>query len=121
MSFVCMLFELSTEGPTELSSCVSGVEIAVRIVTAKNKADEWHRGVLEGAKRFMVKWYNDEVELSRKCHASAVGGAQGNGRGGGEGATIVREFAVGRKQEGDSRHRLEMYQADYSSTLVEPV
>lgn len=31
----------------------------------------------------MVRWHKDEADLSKQHHASVVGGAQGNGKGGG--------------------------------------
>ena len=51
------------------------------IVVAK-KAGKCYRGVLEPAERFMVRWHKDEAELNRQRHASVVGGALGNGKGG---------------------------------------
>ena len=51
--------------------------------TAAKKAEKWYRGVLEAAERFMVRWHEDEAQLSRHRRASAVGGAQGNGGRGG--------------------------------------
>ena len=44
----------------------------------------------------MVRWHKDEADASRKRHASAVGGAQGNGKGG---ATVVRKQQL-RQQTG---------------------
>ena len=61
---------------------VFGVETAVWTLAAK-KAGKWYRGVLEAAERFMVMWHKDEADASRKRHASAAGGAQGSGNGGG--------------------------------------
>ena len=58
-----------------------GVESTVWTVAAK-KATKRYRGVLEVAKRFKVKWRKDEADLSREHHASVVGSAQNNGRGG---------------------------------------
>ena len=65
------------------------------------KAGKWYRGVLEAAERFMVKWHKDKADASRKRHASAVGGAQGNGKR--EGGTVVRKprlTKAGRRQTG---------------------
>ena len=50
---------------------------------AGKKAGKWYRGVLEAAERFMITWHKDEANASGKRHKSAVGGAQGNGKGGG--------------------------------------
>ena len=65
---------------------VFGVEIAVWTIADK-KAGKWYRGVLDADERFMVRfmvrWHKDEADMSRKRHASTVGGAQGNGKGGG--------------------------------------
>ena len=55
-----------------------GVETALWS-TAPNKAGKWYRGILEAAERFIVRWLEDEAQLRRQRHASAVGGAQGNG------------------------------------------
>ena len=54
------------------------IEAALRSTAAK-KAVKWYLGVLEAAERFMVKWHEDEAQLSRQRRKSAVGGAQGNG------------------------------------------
>ena len=77
----------ATERSTEHCPLVFGVETVVWTVAAK-KVGKWYRGVLEAAERFMVWWHKDEEGPSRKRHASAVGGAQGNGKGG---ATIARK------------------------------
>ena len=51
----------------------------------------------------MVRWQEDEAQLSRQRHASAVGGAQGNGRRGGLQEewkeTRAREHEEGGEQE----------------------
>ena len=73
----------ATEGLSEHSMLVFGVETAMWATTAK-KAGEWQRGVLEAAERFMVKWHENEATLSRKRHASVLGGVQGNGAGAGQ-------------------------------------
>ena len=70
---------------------VFGVETAVWTVAAK-KAGKSYRGVLEAAERFMVRRHNDEADASRKRHASALGGVQGNGQG-------VRQPSYVRKQQ----------------------
>ena len=72
----------ATKGPTEHFPLMFGVETAVWTV-ATEKTDKWYRGFLEAAAWFMVKWHKDEADLNRQRHASVVGGAQGNGRGGG--------------------------------------
>ena len=58
------------------------METAVWTVAA-NMTGKWYRGVLEAAERFMITWHKDEANASGKRHKSAVGGAQGNGKGGG--------------------------------------
>ena len=73
----------ATEGSTEHCPLVFGVETEVWTVAA-NKAGKRYRGVLEAAKRCMVMWQKDGADASRKRHASAVGGAQGNGKEGGQ-------------------------------------
>ena len=73
-----------TEGSTENSPVMLGVETALWS-TATKKAGKWYRGVLEVAERFMVRWHEDEAQLSGKRRESAVGAAQGNN--GGMGAT----------------------------------
>ena len=40
-------------------------------------------GVLESAEWFMVRWHEDETELSRQRPLSVVGGVQTNGERGG--------------------------------------
>ena len=64
-------------------------------------------GVLEAAERFMVKWRKDEADASRKRHASAAGGAQGSGKGGGN---IRKETAVdeSRKEAADRAARYQV-------------
>ena len=99
----CLVEDLTvfraTEGSTERSPLVFGVDTAVWTVAAK-KAGKWYRGVLEEAERFVVKWHNDWAELSKRRHASVVGGAQGNGMGGEQHSQENRGC---RKQKGDSR------------------
>ena len=72
----------ATAGSTEHSPLMFGVETALRPIAAK-KAGKPFRGVLEASKRFMVRWHEDETKLSRKRHASVMGGDQVNGEGGG--------------------------------------
>ena len=47
------------------------------------KGGEVIRGVHEAAEGFMVRWHEDEAELSGHRRASAVGGVQENGERGG--------------------------------------
>ena len=54
----------------------------------------------------MVRWHKDEADASRKRHASAVGGAQGDGKGGGNSRKEVDES---RKETAD---RVARYHAD---------
>ena len=61
---------------------VLGVETALWSTAAK-RAGKCYRGVLETAERFMVKWHEDEAQLSSQRRAFSVGGAQGNGGTGG--------------------------------------
>ena len=85
---------------------VFGVETAEWTVAAR-KAGRWYRGALEAAEWFMVRWHKDEADASRKRHASAVDGAQGNGKGG----SSRKERAVddSRKETAD---RVARYHAD---------
>ena len=73
----------ATEESTEHSPLAFGVETALWSTAAK-KAGEWYRGVLEAAERFMVRWHEDEAQLTRQCRAFAVGGVHGNGGRGGQ-------------------------------------
>ena len=74
-----------------------------------NQADAW-RSLLASklAERFIIKWHKDGADAGRKRHASAVGGAQGNGKGGGNSR---KETAVNksRKQTAD---RVARFHAD---------
>ena len=57
--------------------------------------------VLEAAERFTVKWHKDESDLGRQDHASVVGGAQGNGRGGSQQTAVAMKLQftkAGRRQ-----------------------
>ena len=63
------------------------------------KAGKWYRGVLEAAERFVVKWHEDEADLSRQHRAIAVGGAQGNGKRG-DNRRSGRKLDQGREQGG---------------------
>ena len=95
------------EGSTKHCPLVFGVETAVWTVAAK-KAGKWYWGVLEAAERFMVKWHKDEADLRRKRHASAVGGTQGNGKGGGNSR---KRTAVDERRK-ETADRVGRYQAD---------
>ena len=97
----------ATEGSTEHSKLVFGLETKTRTVAAK-KAGTWNREVLEAAERFMAKCHEIEGTLSRNRHASATGGPQGNRKVGGNSR---RETAVdeSRKEMAD---RVLRYQAD---------
>ena len=59
-----------------------GVETAVWSTEAKSTGKVYRR-TLEAAERFMVRWHDNEAELSRQRRSSAVDGVQGNGGGGG--------------------------------------
>ena len=72
----------ATEGSTEQFPLVFGVETALWPTAAK-RAGKWYRGLLQAAERFMVRWHEDEAQLSRQRRASVMGGAQGNGGRGG--------------------------------------
>ena len=63
------MFRATTEGSTENTPTVPGVETAVWIVAAK-KGGTWYWGVLQAAERFMTMWNKDEAELSRQRQAS---------------------------------------------------
>ena len=56
----------------------------------------------------MVRWHKDEADMSGKRHASAVSGAQGNGRGGGYSR---KETAVDESRK-ETADRIARYQAD---------
>ena len=86
---------------------VLGAETTVWSIAAK-KAGKWYRGVLDAAERFMVRWHKDEADMSRKRHASAVGSAQGNGKGGGYSR---KETAVDESRK-ETVDRVARYQAD---------
>ena len=47
----------------------------------------------------MVRWHKDEADASRKRHASAVGGAQWNGKGGAKMVGKQRWTKAGRSQQ----------------------
>ena len=72
----------ATEWSTEHSPLMFRVEAALWSTAAK-KAGDWYRGVLKAGERSMVRWHEDEAQLSRQRRASAVSGAQGNGARGG--------------------------------------
>ena len=56
----------------------------------------------------MVRWHKVEAELSRQRHASVPGGAQGNGKGGGNSR---KETAVEESRR-ETADRIARYQAD---------
>ena len=87
----------ATEESTEHCPVVFRVETAVW--TASKKAGRWYRGVLEEVELFMVRWHRDEADASRKRHASAVGGAQWNGKGGAKMVGKQRWTKAGRSQQ----------------------
>ena len=103
----------ATEGSTEHSPLVFGVETALWPMSAK-KAGNWYRGVLEAAEQFMVRWHENEAKVSRKRHASVMGGVQRNGKGMGKSR---RETAVDESKE--MADRVVRYQTD--SYVREPV
>ena len=72
----------ATEESTEHSPLEFGVETALWSTAAK-KPGKWYRRVLEAAERFMVRWDEDEAQLSSHRRESAVGDAQLNGGRGG--------------------------------------
>ena len=88
----------ATKGSTQHWPLVFGVETAIWTVAAK-KAGKWYRGVLEAVGWFMVRWHKDEADASRKRHASAVGGAQWNGKGGAKMVGKQRWTKAGRSQQ----------------------
>lgn len=97
----------ATEGSTAQVPLVFGVETAVWTVAA-TKVGKWYRGVLKAAEQFMVRWHKVEAELSRQRHASVAGGAQGNGKGGGNSR---KETAVEESRR-ETADRIARYQAD---------
>ena len=60
-----------------------GVETAVWTVEAEYKAGKWYRW-FPAAEQCMVNWHKDSADASRKRLASAWGGDQVNGKGGGD-------------------------------------
>ena len=80
--------------------------MAAKAAKAAKKAGKWQRWVLEAAERFMVRWHENDATLSRKRHASVMGGVQGNGQGRGKSRTVGS-----RNEIADSVAR---HQADYS-------
>ena len=63
-------------------------------------AGKWYRDALEADELFMAGWREDEAWLSRQCHASTVGEAQGNGGQQEEGKeTLPSEWREGGQQE----------------------
>jgi len=99
----------ATDGSTEDTPLVFGVETALWSTAAK-KAGKWYRGVLEAAKRFMVKWHEDEAGLSRKRRANVMDSAQRNGTGGGN-KRSRKETAVDESRK-ETADRVARYQAD---------
>ena len=81
---------------------------------AASKTGKWYLGVLEAAERFTARWHENEEELSRKRHASVMGGVQGKGEGLGKSR---RETAVDESKE--MADRVVRYQTD--SYVREPV
>lgn len=65
---------------------MSSVETAAWTFSARRRASG------TAAECCMVRWHDNEATLSRKRHASVLGGVQGNGKGGG--ATGRRENAA---------------------------
>ena len=74
----------STEGSTESSPLVFGVETAL-LSTAAKKGDKWYRGVGEAADCFMARWHRDEVEKSWLRTPQRAPRVKTKKRGGGEG------------------------------------
>ena len=66
-----------TEGSTELSPLVCGVETAPWSFAAE-KARKCYRGVLEACERLMVRWHEDDAQLSRQRRTSARGVGRGS-------------------------------------------
>ena len=69
---------IATEGSTEHSALVFGVETALWQVAAK-KTGKWYRGFHEAAERFMARWHENGTTLSRKREASVQGDEEGRG------------------------------------------
>ena len=86
---------MTPRGPRN-TQVIFGVEAEVWTVAAK-KADQWYRGVLEAAERFMTKWHEIEAILSRNRHASTTGGPQGIRKGGVKVAGKPRLTRAGRR------------------------
>ena len=74
----------ATEGSTEHSPLVVGVETAPWSTAAKT-VSEWYRGVFEAAERFTIKWNEDEAKLSSTAYSLQVMSKRmGGGRATGE-------------------------------------
>ena len=67
------------------------------------------RGVLEADERVTVRWHENEAKLSRKRHASVMGGVQGKGEGL---EKSRRETTVDGKGRKEMEDRVARYQAD---------
>ena len=75
----------------------------------QTKTGKWYLGVLEAAERFTVRWHENEAKLSRKRHASVMGGVQGKGEGL---EKSRRETTVDGKGRKEMEDRVARYQAD---------
>jgi len=57
----------ATHGSTEGEQRTFGVDRAVwKLAAKKGNGIPWHQGVIDGAKRFMVPWHQDEEQASRR-------------------------------------------------------
>ena len=66
---------------------------------------QWYRGVPEAAGRFMVRWHENEAQMSRHRRASAVGGVQEDEGGEEWKETRPRECGEGGGQEESKGNR----------------
>ena len=57
----------ATDGSTVNNRLTFGVDRAVWTLAAKmDDGAPWHKGVLQGAERFMTSWHKEEEEASRR-------------------------------------------------------
>ena len=57
----------ATDGSTVDNRLTFGVDRAVWTLAAKmDDGAPWHKGVLQGAEKFMASWHKEEEEVSRR-------------------------------------------------------
>ena len=73
----------ATEGPTESSPLLFGVETVLWPRAAKNSG-KWYLGIFEVTDCFVARWHRDKAQRSRLRHAAEDTKNGGKGRAGGE-------------------------------------